>query len=58
LYDSVLYDSVGRVSCGWAAAPTVTQQREFWVLMGWAVVLGVSARSPRRRVCWSAWSAA
>jgi H+/Cl- antiporter ClcA len=24
-----------------AAAPPVTQQREFWVLMGWAVVLGV-----------------
>ncbi len=26
---------------GAAAAPPVTQKREFWVLMGWAVVLGV-----------------
>jgi len=26
---------------GQAAVPPVTQQREFWVLMGYAVVLGV-----------------
>ena len=26
---------------GQAAAPPVTQKREFWVLMGYAVVLGV-----------------
>ena len=29
------------VSSGPAAAPPVTQQREFWVLMGYAVALGV-----------------
>ena len=29
------------VSSGPAAAPPVTQKREFWVLMGYAVALGV-----------------
>ena len=29
------------ISSGAAAAPPVTQKREFWVLMGYAVALGV-----------------